>query len=192
MSIHAVVRAIAESPNVNVAAAEYGTPLKTALRNLCYSFEGTPCDGHQKELAGPVRALIARGAQLSEGERRDQMNAWLMKVALFDGPVTAETENPLLWRILKRTSASEPLALRAEEVPFLNRATRLHGTPLWMAMLQSGNAFAAQLVEAGARLSEAEERDPAGSAALERLFRSSRICGGCTGSKPDQSVSRRR
>jgi hypothetical protein len=173
VSVTMALKTIAESPDVNTAAPEYGTPLVTALRNLCYSFDGTPCDAHQKELAKPVRALLERGAQLSPSEQADQMNAWLLKLALFDGPVTTREDNPLLWRILKRTDSSEPLGLRDEERQYLNQATRLHGTPLWMAMLQSGNAFAAQLVEAGARLSQEEEREPAGRAALGRLFRDS-------------------
>jgi hypothetical protein len=123
---------------------------------------------------------MVRGAQLSAEESRDLWSSWLLRVAMLEGPVTTQIESPLVWRILKRTGVREPLGLRPEELRLLNRSTRLHGTPLYAAILRPGSppAVMEELVDAGARLSEEEERDPAALAALEQLFREvPRLCG---------------
>jgi hypothetical protein len=52
----------------------------------------------------------------------------------------------------------------------INRPTRLHGTPLYAALLTNGFYILPELVKAGARLSAEEERDPAAAKALAQMF----------------------
>jgi hypothetical protein len=92
-----------------------------------------------------------------------------LKRALLDPPFDTQTENPLVWRILKRGNG-EQITLGAGEMPLINKPTRLYGTPLYAALLTNGFYIFPDLVNAGARLSPAEERDPAAAKALARMF----------------------
>src|SRR5262249_21677502 len=123
----------ADAKQLSDPAPVYGTPLNTALWNMRYGFDGTPRDGMQQNQIRIVRALTARGAQLSDDER-DLKFAWLLKFALHEGPITTSRENPLVWRIVKRELSRDSLELRPEEISLLNVPTSLHGTPLYAAL----------------------------------------------------------
>ena len=56
----------------------------------------------------------------------------------------------------------------------LNRSTRLHGTPLYAALVLYDDSLAVQLIQAGARLSPEESRDPAGEQGLKDFFENHR------------------
>ncbi len=173
VSIESALRVIREAPDVRTQAPEYGTPLHAALRNLSIRIDGTPADRNQKDLIRLVRALLARGAQLSADESKDMRNSWALKVALLEGPSDTQSVNPLTWRILKRPDPAAPLSLRDGERPLVNRPTLWHGTPLYAAMLRSAKALGPlrELIEAGARLTQEEERDPAPMSVLVDVFR---------------------
>jgi len=92
-------------------------------------------------------------------------------MAMHDGPINTASENPLVWRILTRRRDGVTLfRLRKDEMPLLNQNTELHGTPLYTALLQDAPDLFPELINAGARLSAEEERDPAAQAALARVF----------------------
>src|SRR5579872_3823773 len=75
VTVDQALQAIAASERINGGVPHYGTPLQTALKNLCYRFDGTPCDGHQRDLGRLVHALVNRGAQLAPAERTVMLNA---------------------------------------------------------------------------------------------------------------------
>jgi hypothetical protein len=190
ISIDDALKAIQQSSTLNDPVPEYGTPLCTALHNLTYNYDGTPYDGRQKGLEQLVRALVARGAQLSTKERQDLRTVWLLKRAAFEGPIATRNENPLVWRILKTADPRDADArngifpkLNPDDTPLLNKATRLHGTPLYAALLV-GSRLAGTLIEAGARLSPAEHTDLAAKMSLGKLFQDSRTCEKCTNTDP--------
>jgi hypothetical protein len=106
---------------------------------------------------------------------------------LYDGPVTTRSENPLVWRIVThdrgdskpfnpltdplppRRDSPAPFFLKEDEMPLLNRSTRLHGTPLYAALLDNATDVCSVIIKAGGRLSADEERDPAATAALQSV-----------------------
>jgi hypothetical protein len=55
-------------------------------------------------------------------------------------------------------------------MPLLNQSTRLHGTPLYAALLEQDWGACGAIIRAGGKLSVEEERDPAATAALRDLF----------------------
>ena len=137
-------------------------------------WDGTPGRNHSPEGLRIVRALVAHGARLSGEERTFLFDVVRLKLATLDEPVDTERKNPLVWRIVK--SADGPkVELRADDALRLNKPTRLYGTPLLASLLLlDQGTLAEKLIEAGARLSHEEERDPAGASALELLFRDHR------------------
>lgn len=174
VSVEPALAALEENPTlVNVAVPPYGTPLYVTVSSLSFRHDGTPQGnpGMQLDLVRLVRALHARGARLAPEEQLDLRRTWLLRLALHDGPITTAEENPLVWRLVTRRRDGVTLfELEEGEVPLLNRATRLHGTPLYAALLQEGFDAYPVLVNAGARLSDRETSDPAAAAALVRLF----------------------
>ncbi len=168
------IRAIEEHPGqVNTAVAPYGTPLKVAVDNLMFDLDGSPIrdSRRQEQLVRIVRALVARGAHFAQDEKKDLQRQWRLRRAMHDGPVTTASENPLVWRILTRKrDGVTPFQLRQNEIPMLKTSTRLHGTPLYAALLQQAPDATREVIEAGGRLSPEEERDPAAAAALSSVF----------------------
>ena len=162
-----VIAEISKATNLNAPAGEHGTPLSIALRYVNSKSTGRP----REERLRVVRALLARGAMLDPAERRILLYANLLKQSTFDGPDTTASENPLVLRIRSREVQSrKPFALLDDERERLNSPTRLYGTPLWAALSAMDNALATHLIEAGARLSPDEARDPAGVEALREFF----------------------
>ncbi len=160
------LKAIAEKPaQVNIPVPPYGTPLKVALENLTLRYDGSL--GDHQELIAIVRALIAQGAKLAENERVDLRLQWFLRRLSQQGPVTTESENPLVWTIVTREPDGLSLfKLKKVEIPLLNTPTVLHGTPLYAALLIQGPDVIRELIETGAKLSSTEENDPAAIAAL--------------------------
>jgi len=175
---------------VNVGVPGRGSPLNVALGNLIISLDGTINGDRQiqQERIRLVRALVAHGAHLSSEEATDLRKTWSLRRALYDGPVTTAGENPLVWRIVThdrgdakpfnpltdklppRSDGPLPFVLKQNEIPLLNRPTRLHGTPLYAALLDNANDTCIVIVKAGGRLSAEEMRDPAAAAALQDFF----------------------
>ena len=171
----AVLKAIAEAPDVNKEVKDYGSPLQVALMNLGCRVDGSSTEPRYAEFVKIVRALQARGARLTTSERRVVRNRFLLRMAALDGPVTTEQENALVWRIVKgELKSREPFALREDEVPLLNKPTTAHGTPLLAAFLTLDSKLAANLIQAGARLSAEESQDPAAAPALQEFFQHNR------------------
>jgi hypothetical protein len=166
ISVEEALRAIEEpGARLNDPAPEHGTPLETALWNLGHiAVDGTELDARQTDSALLVRKLAQHGARLGEDGRASMWTSWLLRRALHEGVETAR-DNPLVWRIVKK----EFSGLRVDDGRFLNKATPLHGTPLYAALLTDQWAVAEQLREAGARLSEQESQDPAAARVLEEL-----------------------
>jgi hypothetical protein len=171
VSVDDAVKEIDKYPAlVNLPVPPYGTPLKAALLNLSIGTDGT-LSSKQADLVRLVRFLVAHGAQLSIDERSDLWRSWQLRRALFEGPVTTESENPLVWRILKRdTSSREPFVITTEELALVNQPTRIHGTPMYAVLLTKDVYIFPELVRAGARLSAEEESDPAAAKSLEEMF----------------------
>jgi hypothetical protein len=172
MQVDDVIAAIdANQAYINVAVDSYGTPLRMALQNLFVRPDGTfISDGRPKEgLVRLVRALVAHGAKLGPPLRGDMLSELRLKWVMMDGSVTTESENPLVWRILHR-DFSKQFVIAADELPLINKPTRLHGTPLSTVLLVSASDLFVQFVNAGARLTPEEERDPATAAELERML----------------------
>jgi hypothetical protein len=170
------IRAMDANPKlVNVSVPPYGSPLNSALLNLAINVDGTlgsdrpEAAAFQQGLIGVVRALVAHGAQLNADERTNLWRTWQLKRALLDPPFDTEIENPLVWRILKRANG-EQITPRQGELPLINKPTRLHGTPLYAALLTNGFYMLPELVNAGARLSAEEEREPAAAKALAQML----------------------
>lgn len=178
--VDAVVKAVRESDRLNDPAPPYGTPLGAALHNLKYKFDGTHYDSYQNGLERVVRALADCGARLSAEENEKLDNAWRLKRALYDGKITTREENPLVYKILQIADPSGPYMrhgeapkLDAADQPLLNQPTPLHGTPLYTALRLGGSigtTMVEKLIYDGARLSAEEGSEPAGAAALRKLF----------------------
>jgi hypothetical protein len=175
---------------LNVSVPGHGSPLNVAVSNLSISVDGT-INGdiqRQQDRIRLVRALVARGAHLNADEATDLRETWVLRRALYDGPVDTVSENPLVWRIVTggrsdsqpfnpltgklppRRDGPEPFSLKKDEIPLLNRPTRLHGTPLYAALLKNATDAWGVIIQAGGRLSAGEERDPATRAALQSVF----------------------
>ncbi len=190
VNLEKAMRDIDANPGlVNVTVPGHGSPLNVALNSLSVSLDGT-FNGdarQQQDRVRLVRALVAHGGHLSADEATDLRKTWVLRRALYDGPVTTATENPLVWRIVthdrgakpfdpftdkfpERSGTPPPFLVKATDIPLLNRTTRLHGTPLYAALLDSANDVCSVIVKTGGRLSLDEERDPAASAALQAVF----------------------
>jgi hypothetical protein len=78
--------------------------------------------------------------------------------------------NPFTDPIPERHDGPVPFVLKEDEVPLLNAGTRLHGTPLYAALLDDARDVCGVIINAGGRLSSEEEHDPAAAAALEGVF----------------------
>jgi hypothetical protein len=144
---------------VNVSVPGLGTPLKVALRNLKYNFDGTPYDGKQEGLRRIVVALLSRGAALTPEETEDWDNVWLLRRATFEGPITTRQENPLVWRLLEMADPrgryirdGKEFDLTPADFPLLNIPTRLHGTPLYLAFRDARKASLRRPCEGGRNL----------------------------------------
>jgi hypothetical protein len=175
---------------VNVSIPGRGSPLNVAVSALIVSLDGTITGDpqRQQDRVRLVRALVAHGGHLSADEATDLRKTWVLRRALYDGPVATATENPLVWRIVthdrgptkpfnpftdkipERSDTPPPFLLKESDIPLLSRATGLHGTPLYAALLDNANDVCAVIIKAGGRLSADEERDPAASAALQAVF----------------------
>jgi hypothetical protein len=175
---------------VNVTVPGRGSPLNVALDSLSVSLDGTFTGDaqRQQDRVRLVRALVAHGGHLSAGEATDLRKTWVLRRALYDGPVATATENSLVWRIIRhdrgdskpfdpftdkfpeRSDTPAPFLVRETEIPLLNRAARLHGTPLYAALRDNAKDVCGVIIKAGGRLSADEERDPAASEALRALL----------------------
>ena len=170
-----VLKAIEANPRlVNVEA--YGTPLRAALLNVAFNLDGRigndkrESEEHRQDMLRIIRALVAHGARLNATESSELGRSWQLRRAMFDGPITTESENPLVWKILGRDKQNEAqFKVTTGEMPLINKPTRLHGTPMYAALLSGGFYIYPELVKAGARLSAEEERDPAAVKALADL-----------------------
>jgi hypothetical protein len=173
LTVDEALREVEANPTrINIAVPEYGTPLRMAVMNLSIDPDGTPKDETSyRDMVRLVRALVSRGAHFGPNEDADLDLQWRLKRALHDGPVSTASENPLVWKILTKKMARESFfLLEKDDLPLLNKTTQLHGTPLHAAMLVRMEGLYSELIEAGARLSEAEERDSASAAALGRML----------------------
>jgi hypothetical protein len=170
-----VVAAIEANPGlVNVEV--HGTPLRAALLNGAFNIDGTLGNDkreppqHQQDMIRIVRTLVAHGAHLNAEERSDLGRTWQLRRAMLDGPITTENENSLVWKILGRNHQNDSLfKVTTGETPLINKPTRLHGTPMYAALLTGGFYIYPELAKAGAHLSPEEERDPAAVKALADL-----------------------
>jgi hypothetical protein len=79
---------------VNVTVAPYGSALNVALAALSISLDGMM--PQQQDRLKLVRGLVERGARLSGDEATDLRKTWLLRRALYDGPVRTSEENPLV------------------------------------------------------------------------------------------------
>lgn len=175
---------------VNLSVPVHGSPLNVALGNLSIGLDGA-INGNiqrQQDQMRVVRALVDHGAHLNADEATDLRKTWVLRRALYDGPVTTASENPLVWRIVTHSRGdSKPFnpftdqfpprqagpvafSLKEDEIPLLNLRTRLHGTPLYAALLDSARDAYRVIINAGGRLSAEEEHDPAAAAALQGVF----------------------
>jgi hypothetical protein len=161
----------ANPARLNISVPPYGTPLNVAVSELAFAYTDSPLANtpYQQDVNRLVRALVAHGARFNEAEKTDLPAQWKLKRALYDGPITTATENPLVWRILTRQRDGVHLfTLRPDELPLLNQPTKLHGTPLYAALLEDGPDAVTELIKAGAHLSPEESLDPAATASLQR------------------------
>ncbi|HUA57479.1 MAG TPA: hypothetical protein VML19_01920 [Verrucomicrobiae bacterium] len=191
VAVEKALREIDANPELlNQSIPVRGTPLNVALANLDISLTGN-INGdaeRQGDLMRLVREHVGRGAHLDHEESTDIRKTWLLRRAFYDGPVTTSSENPLVWRIVTHDRSpsrpwnplTEPLPPRQEtpsqfmvrdfEIPLLNRPTRLHGTPLYAALLDHAPDVCGVLIRDGGHLSAEEHRDGAATAALQALF----------------------
>ena len=172
--VNQAIREVEANPaRLNIGVPPYGTPLNVAVSELAFAIADSPLANtpYQQDVTRLVRALVAHGAHLNGTEITDLPTQWKLKRALYDGPITTATENPLVWRILTRQRDGVTLfMLRPDERPLLNQPTKLHGTPLYAALLEDAPDAETELIKAGAHLSPEEERDPAASATLQRIL----------------------
>jgi len=188
-SMEKALRDMDANPNlINLSIPGRGSPLNVALMSLVIGVDGTIHGDmqRQQDRIRLVRALVSHGAQLNADEAKDLQKTWALRRALFDGPITTRSENPLVWRIVTHEPAdskpfnalTDPLPprgpvvfrLKTDEMPLLNRSTRLHGTPLYAALLDNAADVCSVIIRAGGRLSAEEERDQAAAAALQAIF----------------------
>ena len=177
---------------VNLSIYPRGSPLNVALGSLSVSLDGTINGDHerQQDRIQIVRALLAHGAHLTVEEATDLRKTWTLRRVIYDGPVATASENPLVWRIVthnrgeskpfdplkdpfpSRRDGPEPFVLKDSEIALLNRTTRVHGTPLYAALLDNATDVCRVIIKAGGRLSGEEERDPSASSALHSVLQS--------------------
>ncbi|HEY3740325.1 MAG TPA: hypothetical protein VGL53_10795, partial [Bryobacteraceae bacterium] len=142
--------------------------------NLNVPPDGTPPnDGLFDGKVRLIRALVAHGAKLGAPTSEalgDMVPEFRLKRAMMDGPVTTQTENPLVWKILEH-KAGTPFTIEKDDLPLLNKPTELHGTPLNAVLLVYAPDVFIQLANAGAHLTKEEEADPATAAALQKMPR---------------------
>jgi hypothetical protein len=169
---------------VNVAIPPYGSPLNVALQGFSVPLDSVTTDDQQDRIH-LIQGLVARGARLNAEEATDLRKAWLLRRALHRGLVRTSEENPLVWRIVTHDRgeprpfnpfsdqlprSAQPFTLKPGELSLLNRATEVHGTPLYAALLDDSQEVCRAIITAGGRLSVEEARDAAAVAALEKLF----------------------
>lgn len=156
---------------VNLSVAPYGSPLKVAVENLGTRWDCTR-DPKVAPLVPLVSALVKQGAVFAPAERNDINLHWKLRCALHEGPVNTASENPLVWRILEfKRDGFKVLQLSDEEKLLVNKETKLHGTPLYAALLRQAPELYPELINAGAKLSATEAAEPAVAAALEKALR---------------------
>jgi hypothetical protein len=165
------LKAIETHPElVNVAVEGHGSPLNNALLKMPgANFDGTFREDSSGAIA-VVRALVAHGARLTGEERENMWRSWQLRRALYDGPVTTEMENPLVWRIVTRKMGTyDSMPISVEDEPYLNKPTRLHGSPMYALLVTNGFWIFPDLWKAGARLTPEEQQDPAAAKALAQM-----------------------
>ncbi len=189
-AVSRVLQEIEKNPKLmNVSVAPYGSPVNVALRDLSIRIDGKITgDNAGQDRVRIVRVLVAHGAHLDSAEAADLHKSWALRRALLEGPVTTASENPLVWSIVTHERADAkpfdpltghlpshdggpaPFELKPSDIALVNRATRLHGTPLYAALLDNNPNACRAIIVAGGRLSADEQRDPAAAAALQGLF----------------------
>src|SRR5262249_17982405 len=102
-AVERAMRDIDGNPTLgNVRVPGRGSPLNAAVGTLSISLDGA-INGdprRQSDRIRIVRALVARGGHLRPGEATDLRKTWILRRALYDGPITTESENSLVWRII--------------------------------------------------------------------------------------------
>jgi hypothetical protein len=176
--VEEALKAIDANPSlVNVGVPPHGTPLRNALLNISgLNFDGSLRGNgkKQRDLFRVVRALVEHGAKLEPEERANIWRSWQLRRALFEGEVTTASENPLVWRIVTRkVNDTSSFEIGEEEGALVNKPTRLHGSPVYAALLTNGFPVFATLVKAGAWLTIEEQKDPAAISALTEMLRRS-------------------
>lgn len=169
---------------VNVEVPSYGAPLDIAVNQIHFSIDGSPGVReesptyakdlqHQKDMVRVARVLIGHGAHLGTEEKHSIETEWKVKMVMNDSPLNISSENPLVLRILTPKKSDTPFSVHNDDIQFLNKSTKLYGTPLCAALLKlemgEGNNLV-QLINAGAHLSKEEEEDPSIAAALKRAI----------------------
>lgn len=175
---------------INVRVPVHGSPLNVVLSSLSIGVDGSIHGDlqRQQERIRLVRVLVEHGAHLAAGEATDLRKSWLLRRALYDGPVTTASENSLVWRIVThrqtepkpfnpltdklppRIDSPARFQLKEDERRVLNTVTQLHGTPLYAALLDNAKETCRVIIEEGGRLSPEEEHDTAAAAALQTIF----------------------
>lgn len=163
--------------------ANRASPLAIALGALSISLDGI-VNGDVRH----VRDMVARGEHLNTDEAISLRETWMLRRALYDGPVSTASENPLVGRIVTHNRGESkpfnpltdklppirdgpaPFVLKEDEKTLLNQPTRVHGTPLYAALLDNAQDVCVVIIKAGGRLSAEEERNPAATAALQAAF----------------------
>jgi hypothetical protein len=151
-------------------APRHETPLGEALiaSMLVSSFDSSKARPHFLEAA---RLLIGRGAKLSaEEESKEGFSLVWMADVVGKGTELpdrkAETENPLVWRIMTASviddiAVSSAIYDAAHHQPeLLNRPTTTYGTPVRAALLRGFRECVRTLVANGGHLSDLERKVP--------------------------------
>lgn len=167
---------------VNVEVPSYGAPLDIAVDQIHFNVDGSPGVRensptyardlqHQKDMVRVARVLVGHGAHLSTEKKNSFESEWKVKMVMNDSPLNISSENPLMWRILTSKESDTLFSVHNDDIQFLNKSTKLYGTPLCAALLKlemGGGNDLVQLIKAGAHLSKEEELDPSIAAALKR------------------------
>ena len=154
-----------------------GRPSARRCINLSITPDGTFIGDipRQQEQVRLVRGLVARGGHFNPDEATDLHQTWTLRRALYDGPVDTVSENRLVWRIVThdrgdskpfnpltdkfppRREGPAPFVVKESEMQLLNRPTRLHGTPLYAALLMDDSDALSVIIKVGGRLSAARK-----------------------------------
>jgi hypothetical protein len=165
VSAETAIEAIHAHPElVNVGMPGYGSPLNMALENLKRLLVDGRITEDRRGQINVIRALAAQGAKLQPRENTRLWRTWELRRALYDGPVTTATENPLVWRIV--THPNDPARIGPADQALLNKPTALHGSPMYASLLIESVPAFLELWKAGARLTAEEEHDPAAAQAF--------------------------